>query len=143
MTDSPTPTRRGRIVALNRDLFFGVRIGNQLRALGWDVSFHPTGDRLAQALAEQDGDPPVLVLVDMSAPLDWDVLAGAVAATTPGTPILAFGPHVDVDGRRAAKAAGVTRIVSNGDFHRDMVALVERYARPVGTPGVAASEPLP
>jgi hypothetical protein len=46
------------------------------------------------------------------------------------TPLLGFGPHVDVDGRRAAKAAGLTRIVSNGEFHRDLVALVARYAHP-------------
>ena len=44
-------------------------------------------------------------------------------------PTLAFGPHVDVEGRRAAKAAGVTRIVSNGQFHSDMAGLIERYRR--------------
>ncbi|MDF3015147.1 MAG: hypothetical protein K0R44_372, partial [Thermomicrobiales bacterium] len=44
-------------------------------------------------------------------------------------PTLAFGPHVDIEGRRAAKAAGVTRIVSNGQFHTDTVGLIERYRR--------------
>ncbi len=34
----------------------------------------------------------------------------------------------------AAKAAGVTRLVSNGEFHRNMVGLVERYARPPAGP---------
>ena len=64
----------------------------------------------------------------MNAGIEWAVIARVTAAGR--TPILAFGSHLDVEGRRAAKAAGVTRVLSNGDFHRDMVALVERYARP-------------
>jgi hypothetical protein len=45
------------------------------------------------------------------------------------TPTLAFGPHVDIENRRAAKAAGVGRIVSNGQFHSDTAGLIERYRR--------------
>jgi hypothetical protein len=48
-------------------------------------------------------------------------------------PVLVFGSHFDVDGRRAAKAAGVARVLTNGDFHKDMVGFVRRYAR--RTPG--------
>jgi hypothetical protein len=42
-------------------------------------------------------------------------------------PTLGFGSHVDIETRRAAKSAGVTRIVSNSEFHRDMPALISRY----------------
>ena len=46
-------------------------------------------------------------------------------------PILAFGPHKDVEGFRSAKAAGVTRVVANGEFSRSLPDLVRRYATPV------------
>ena len=60
--------------------------------------------------------------------VDWEAVS-TVTGEGARTPVLVFGSHLDVEGLRAAKAAGVRRVVSNGDFHRDMVALVRRYAR--------------
>jgi hypothetical protein len=121
------PGSLGKIVVLNRDVFFGVKIGNQLRGLGYEVAF--TKETPGFAAAIRDVPDPVLGLIDMNAGVDWDEIARLMAAGGPGVPVLAFGSHLDVDGRRAAKAAGVTRVLSNGDFHRDMVPLVQRYAR--------------
>jgi hypothetical protein len=118
----------GTIVVLNRDLFFGVKIGNTLRALGYRVAFVKTTAEFVAAL-DREESPVVLGLMDMNAGVDWSAVV-ALTATGGHVPILAFGSHLDVEGRRAAKAAGVTRVLSNGDFHRDMVALVRRYARP-------------
>jgi hypothetical protein len=121
----------GEIVVLNRDLFFGVKIGNILRGLGYRVSFLPT----TAAFVERLGSPdvaPVLGVIDMSSGVDWHAIAALTGSEDTATPLLAFGSHLDVEGRRAAKAAGVRRVVSNGDFHRDMVALVRRYTRPIG-----------
>jgi hypothetical protein len=117
---------RGEIVVLNRDLFFGVKIGNILRGLGYRVSFVPATEPFVARL-QTSGPETVLGIIDMGAGIEWSAIATLTG--TESTPILAFGSHLDVDGRRAAKAAGVTHILSNGDFHRDMVALVERYAR--------------
>ncbi|MER3438206.1 MAG: hypothetical protein C4346_11800, partial [Chloroflexota bacterium] len=133
MTDIPSsnsgspPEQAGLIVVLNRDLFFGVRIGNTLRALGYSVVFVPTTAALIDRL--RGSDPVALGIIDMSAGVDWDLIR-ALREAGIQTPLLAFGSHVDVEGRRAAKAASVTRVVSNGDFHRGMVHLVRRYARP-------------
>ena len=66
-----------------------------------------------------------------------------MTAEGPGVPVLAFGSHLDVDGRRAAKAAGVTRVLSNGDFHRDMVPLVQRYAKSVLNATLTPQSPSP
>ncbi len=118
----------GLLVVLNRDLFFGVRIGNTLRALGYSVVFVPTTEALIDRL--RGPDPVALGIIDMSAGVDWDRIHD-LREDGIQTPLLAFGSHLDVEGRRAAKAAGVTRVVSNGDFHRDMVQLVRRYARPL------------
>ncbi|HEY7033940.1 MAG TPA: hypothetical protein VH482_21560 [Thermomicrobiales bacterium] len=121
----------GEIVVLNRDLFFGVTIGNILRGLGYRVSFVPTTEAFARHL-RSDGVAPVLGVIDMGVGVDWEAIASLTGSEASPTPLLVFGSHLDVEGRRAAKAAGVRRVVSNGDFHRDMVALVQRYANPSG-----------
>ena len=127
-TQTVTAPDRGEIIVLNRDLFFGVKIGNILRGLGYRVAFVPTTDSFVERL--RTGDPSlVLGIIDMGTGVEWPTITGVTGDSGPKIPILAFGSHLDVEGRRAAKAAGVTRILSNGDFHRDMVPLVDRYAR--------------
>ncbi len=119
----------GTVVVLNIDLMFGVRIGNGLRGLGYDVTFAKDARRFAEVVRETR-PAPVLGLIDMNAGIAWETIAELANDLAVATPLLAFGPHVDVAGRRAAKAAGVDRIVSNGEFHRSMVELVRRYALP-------------
>ncbi len=119
----------GEVAVLNRDLLFGARIANTLRALGYRVGIDGTTAAFADRL-RATRPPAVLAIVDMGVGVDWDTVRALTADPDVATPILAFGPHKDIDGRRAAKAAGVDRLVSNGEFHRDMVGLVRRYARP-------------
>jgi methylmalonyl-CoA mutase cobalamin-binding subunit len=133
MDTAPPPTALARhdaapeIVVLNRDLFFGVRIGNALRDAGYAVTFRPATAAFAAAVRAAE-PAAALGLIDLGADPDWSEIA-RLTQEVPSTPILVFGPHKDVDGFRAAKAAGITRIVSNGEFHRDMLGLVRRYAR--------------
>lgn len=128
-TGSETPLS---VVVLNRDLMFGVQIGNVLRALGFAPTFVRSTELLRDA-ALKGGDAVALAILDMNGPIEWSIVEG-MGGDPACPPILAFGPHVDVAGRRAAKAAGVTRLVSNGEFHQGMVALIERYARRTGEP---------
>lgn len=125
---APASSPRGSVAVLNRDLFFGVRIANTLRAHGYLVEIAPSVDRLA-ALLQAAEPTPLLAIIDMAAVTDWSTIDSLAHEPTRSTPLLAFGPHKDVASFRAAKDAGVDRVVSNGDFHRDMLALVERYAR--------------
>lgn len=128
-TMDPVPgSDLGELLVLNRDLFFGVKIGNVLRGLGYRVSFVQTTEAFVGRL-RAEGPAPVLGVIDMGVGVDWEAIAGVTGANGSATPVLVFGSHLDAEGRRAAKAAGVRRVVSNGDFHRDMVALVQRYAR--------------
>ena len=122
-TSSPDPDRR--IVALNRDVFFGVRLKQLGHQLGFAVAIAADADDFLGGLANEKA---VLGIIDINAGPDWNVIADR-AATRELPPILAFGPHLDVDGLRAAKAAGVTRVVSNGQFHRDAAELIVRYAK--------------
>jgi len=115
----------GRIVLLNRDLFFGVRIRQVGAAMGYVVEITPKTDLFIERVKSED---VVLGVIDIAATPDWELLASAIASGDLA-PILAFGPHKDVDGLRSAKQAGVTRVVSNGDFHKDPGGLMQRYAR--------------
>jgi CheY-like chemotaxis protein len=127
MTSEHTASPKSKLIVLNRDLFFGVKIGNGLRSLGYEVQFAKSVRELAEAI-RMSSPPFALAVIDMGLSPDWDVIAELTADPAITTPFLGFGSHLDVEGRKAAKAAGVNRIVSNGDFHRDMVTLVERYA---------------
>jgi len=114
------------IVVLNRNLMFGVQIGNVVRALGFDPRFVRATEAFCAEMRRRE-PPPALGILDMNGEVDWREIETLVAE--PDTPpLLAFGPHVDVEGRRRAKTAGVTRIVSNGEFHRSMGELIARYA---------------
>lgn len=130
---------RGGVLVLNRDLFFGVRIGQALRALGYRVAFARNSTAFVARLAET-GPPPVLAIVDLAAEPDWPAIGAVLAAQSLPVPVLAFGPHVAVEALRAAKAAGATRVVSNGELHRALPALVTRYARPAAPAANAAPE---
>jgi hypothetical protein len=117
---------RGVVVLLIKDVFFSVAVRNNARALGFDVHLTKSCGAFADSLSVVD---PVLGIVDLHAvgdDGDWDCVREVIERDVP---VLVFGPHRDVDGMRAAKAAGVTRVVSNGQFHAEMGTLITRYAR--------------
>jgi hypothetical protein len=119
-----------RILFLNRDLMTGIKVANTAAALGFAIERCSDSQVFSERL--QDASSPwALAIIDMNLAIDWGVIGALLQAEDSLPPILGFGPHVDVEGRKAAKSAGLTRIVSNGDFHRQMPNLIERYA---GTP---------
>lgn len=114
----------GLVAVLSTDLFFGMRIRTSLRQLGYAVAIAQDVPTFARRL--ENGDQrAVLGLVDFNFPVDWEAVKATVSI---GVPILAFGPHKDVEGFRAAKRAGVTRVVANGEFSRSLPDLARRYA---------------
>lgn len=117
---------RGTVVGLIKDMFFGITVRNTIRRLQYVAQIIKTSAELESAIAVYEPD---LVIVDLNS-IDpdepaWEILKQASAS---GVQILAFGPHRDVERMRAAKQAGVTRIVANSQFHREMATLIERYA---------------
>jgi methylmalonyl-CoA mutase cobalamin-binding subunit len=116
-------------IVLNRDLLFGSRIRSALASLGLEGCFVSTPEEFVRALGEQ-ARSVTIGIIDMNGDVSWAVIGEALSQPDRElVPTLAFGPHVDVEGRREAKAAGVTRIVSNGQFHSDMAGLIDRYRR--------------
>jgi hypothetical protein len=124
---SSTPQERTLALVLNRDLLFGSRIRSALSALGMQGKFVKDSKQFNAELVSNSTDVAIAV-IDMNGPIDWESLRKGLGATAV-PPTLAFGPHVDVEGRRAAKMAGIDRIVSNGQFDREMMPLIERYRR--------------
>lgn len=118
------------LIALNRDVFFGVRLRNLAKELGFDLILAQNAEAVGRALRERH-QTVALVVIDMNVldrKVDWDELA-TILADYPAIPSLGFGSHTDVETRRAAKRAGLTRIVANSEFHRDAASLIQRYAR--------------
>ena len=118
------------LIALNRDVFFGVRLRNLAKELGFDLLLAANPAAVGRALQEHH-QTAALVIIDMNVlgeGVDWETLGG-ILADYPAIPSLGFGSHTDVETRRAAKQAGLTRIVANSEFHRDAAALIQRYAR--------------
>ncbi len=118
------PLASGLVGVLSTDLFFGMRIRTSLRQMGYSVAIAKDVPSFS-TLLENDGQQACLGIVDFNYPVDWDAIGELKHA---GVPILAFGPHKDVDGFRAAKKAGVTRVVANGEFSRALPDLALRYA---------------
>jgi PleD family two-component response regulator len=117
----------GVVVALVKDLFFSVKIKNELAAHGYTPVFARSTEQFGALLRERQ---PALGLIDLGAGVDWSQVKGlGQDPATAEVPILVFGSHKDVDGFRAAKAAGVTRVVSNGQMHANLPSLVAKYAR--------------
>lgn len=111
----------GIVSALSRDVFFGMRIRTVLQNLGYEMKLCKTEQELVEAVPGA-----VMALVDFNLPVDWDQLKSILQGEVP---ILAFGAHTNVEGFRAAKAAGVTRVVSNGEFSRRLPSLLTQYRR--------------
>ena len=115
-------------VVLNRDLLFGSRIRSTLASLGLEARFVASTGDFVKALETQQGSIAVGI-VDMNGAVDWEELRAALSRIDDVAPTLAFGSHKDVENLRAARTAGVTRVVSNSTFHGEMQSLIDRYRR--------------
>lgn len=91
------------------DLMFGVQLQNMARKSGYRFANARPGTALPHA--------DVLV-VDLSTRGDWETAIREVSAR--GVPVIAFGPHMDAEGRKRAKAAGATRVLANSNLARDL-----------------------
>ena len=125
---STTRKERGTVIALISDIFFGITVRNVSRKMDFETIVIRDPGEMDQTLAVYEPD---LLIVDMTVPGEdedaWDQIEEVVEG---GVRVLAFGPHREVELFRMAKAAGVTRVVANSQFHREMGPLIERYALP-------------
>jgi DNA-binding response OmpR family regulator len=117
-----------KILLLERDLFFIVKVRDTLSHLGYETQVARSSDDFARKLA---AGVPALALVHTGlAGVDWEqAIAQAKAA---GVPTLAFGSHVDLEAQQAARRAGADRVISNSKLAKDLPAIVERVVNKRG-----------
>ncbi|MGH2443363.1 MAG: hypothetical protein ACRDFX_09395 [Chloroflexota bacterium] len=96
------------VIAVVTDLFFQSRISAAARAAGNTLRFLTSDAAVAAAPAAR------LTLIDLDAQLD--VLAAIRTLSARGDAVLAFGPHLDTDARKAARAAGAGRVLAKSKF---------------------------
>jgi predicted metal-dependent hydrolase/CheY-like chemotaxis protein len=167
VTDAPL------ILALVSDLFFSVQVENAARGLGFRVrqvadgrDVEPPepgepeppaqmlfrtepltgpGARFVARLAEWQ---PALVLVELSSrQIPWAQWVAAMKASsaTRRIPVLAFGPHTDLELRERALDAGCDAVVAKSRLVTALPELIQQYARQVDQREVEAAcrQPLP
>jgi DNA-binding NarL/FixJ family response regulator len=90
-----------KILLWSDDLMSRTRIESAWKAVG------------AQMLRKSATEKPDLVVMDLTARGALDEIP-RLRGLWPGVDVLAFGPHVDGDAFKAAKAAGATELVARG-----------------------------
>ena len=125
-----------QILALEKDLFFSVKIRDTLRHHGMEVTIARTFPAFVQRLAVTGEEQLTLVIVDTATTgVDWE--EAIRQARKYGFPVLAFGSHMDLAARAKAIEAGAQRVVANSKFTSDMPGLVQRM---MGEPTARATE---
>lgn len=127
-----------RVLAIVDDFMVRSRIE---AAAGPETELRFTGgpDDLLAAL----DPPPDLILVGLAATRqDWAAQLSQVRAQPAGAavPIVAFGPHRDLEARRRALAAGASRVLANSALMLALPALLRGEATALETSGYEGSE---
>ena len=154
------------ILTLVSDLFFAVQIEGAIRALGyrlarveraeqiepgpsgpapfehgWAYLGEPLAARGAGFVARLVEWQPALVIVELQSKsipwADW-VAALKSSPATRRIPVLAYGPHVDLDLRARALAAGCDAVLAQGRLVSALPELITQYARQVDQAGLAS-----
>src|SRR5579883_2456382 len=122
------------ILALEKDLFFAVKMRDTLRHHDMEVKTVRSLAAFEQGLAAGGDEKPALVIVNIATQgVDWETAIRQARAS--GYPVLAFGSHMDLEARAKALQAGAGRVVANSKFSSDMPGLVQRMlAEAVTTP---------
>lgn len=122
------------ILALEKDLFFAVKIRDTLRHHEMQAQTARNLAAFEQGLAISGEERPALVIVNTAIlGVDWEEAIRRARAN--GYPVLAFGSHMDLDARARALQAGAQRVVANSKFASDMPGLVRRMlSEPISAP---------
>lgn len=113
------------ILALEKDLFFAVKIRDTLRHHEMEVTTVRSLADFEQRLFSDGDKRPALAIINIATKgVDWE--AAICAARASGLPVLAFGSHMDLEARAKALRAGAQKVVANSKFVSDMPGLVRR-----------------
>lgn len=113
------------IILIVDDLMFLPKLETTLKRLNYQPLMATDETNLYQALFQS----PVLIIVDLfSQAFDWAALIRfAKGAKGSHVPVLGFGPHVDLDLRERALAAGCQAVVGRGAISSRLPSLIARH----------------
>jgi DNA-binding response OmpR family regulator len=113
------------ILALEKDLFFSVKMHDTLRHHDMEIKTVRTLPAFEQGLTITGQEKPALVIVNIATTgVDWETAIRQ--ARIADLKVLAFGSHMDLEARAKALEAGAQRVVANSKFTSDMPGLVRR-----------------
>ena len=120
---------RPAVVILEPDLLFSVRLEDVVRSAGGEPVTIVNADQFVAAVERFF---PVLALIDLKTPGDWEsaVRQCKVKPHTRLTPIYAFGSHVDVETLRRAREAGADHAWARSRMMEQLVEVVDRHLMP-------------
>ena len=114
-----------RVLALEKDLFFSVKMRDTLRHYDIEVKTVRNLPAFEESLGAKDDQKCALAIVNIATMgVDWETAIRK--ARSAGLQVLAFGSHMDLEARSKALEAGARRVVANSKFTSDMPALVQR-----------------
>ncbi|GLV56873.1 hypothetical protein KDH_37120 [Dictyobacter sp. S3.2.2.5] len=111
------------LIALEKDLFFAVKIRDTLRHHDMQTSVVRTLAAFEEGLTASPA-PDVAVVDIATRGVDWE--EAIRAARSQQVPVLAFGSHMDLEARAKALQAGALKVVANSKFASDMPGLLTR-----------------
>lgn len=111
--DSAAPDNTPLVLLICTDLMFGVQLQNMVKQAGL---------RFANVRPGEPLPPAALMVVDLASRAD--ILTSIRDATSKDIQVVAFGPHMDAEGRSAAKQAGATRVLANSNLVRDLPSIL-------------------
>ena len=120
---------RPAVVILEPDLFFSIRLEDVVRAAGGEPVTIEAADRFVAAV---ESSFPVLALLDLKSPGDWETAIGQckMKPHTRQTPIYAFGSHVDTATLQKARKAGADHAWARSRMMEELVDVVNRHLHP-------------
>lgn len=128
---TPSQAPGDGILLLDSDMFFVVKVTEQLTHAGYRARKARSEAAFSQALAELDTTPLVAALVNLAA-RGVDAPAAIARAHAAGVPVIAYCPHVDTTAQAAARAAGATSVISNSKLASDLPGVLARTLRRAG-----------
>ena len=117
-----------RVLFCSNDLVFPSQVSGMAREQSCDVTIVTTGEQLLQEVGQTQ---VTLVILDLKTPgVDPGHLVPRVREqSSQPISIVAFGPHVQSGRLAAARQAGCDEVLTQGQFHTRMAALLREHGK--------------